>query len=79
MPRTPKQIDPRTKPVYMVWSADVDTDGGEYWLTYDSLGEAVSEHGPNVDVYRSQPKKLGKFKQKLTLVKVKPRKKKVSA
>lgn len=60
--------------VYLVWA---DGEDEQYWNQFDSLEEAVTYEGGSapVEVYVATPKRIGRFKRKHVLIRVKNRKK----
>lgn len=54
------------KKIYLVWQ---ETD--KYFALYDSLQDAVtSEDDDVVEIFEATPKRLGKYRQKLSAIKV---------
>lgn len=64
----------RTTAKFSVWTEE--TDDMCFWELFDSLEDAVSTHGDGCEVFKLEPKFLGKFKRKAEIVKIKVRKKK---
>lgn len=62
----------KEKKIYLVFNED-DNDS-QFWEQYESLVDAVSSHGDGVEVYTAQPKRLGCFKRKASLVRIKQKK-----
>jgi len=65
----------KQKPVYLVWQ---DGEDLEFWNQYESLNDAVSSEEEPVEVYRAQPRLVGKFKKAAKLIRVKERSKKMA-
>ncbi len=47
---------------------------GGYWCLFDTLEDAVNEGGEGTEIYALEPTRLGAFKRKVELVKIKTRK-----
>lgn len=61
--------------LFLVWETKRGTEDG-YFLQYDSLEKAVSNHGDGIEIYHAVPKLLGTYTTTVRLVKNKKGKKK---
>jgi hypothetical protein len=74
------ETEQRPSTIFLVWNDwDSEPNNGGYWEHFDSVADAVSTHGAGVEVYRAKPERLGKFKIQTKCVRIKARKKKVTA
>lgn len=69
-----KKINEKEQPLYLVWYVEPNEPEIKYFTQYNSIEDAVSEHGDGCEVYVAYPKRLGKFKRKVEMIKIKARK-----
>lgn len=65
----------RPDKVYLVWNGPYGSDGESYYTQYNSLADALDANGDGCEIYVAKVKRLGKFKRKNILVRIKARKK----
>lgn len=61
---------------YAVWQVE---EGSGYWCLYNSIADAVCEHGDGTRVYRLEATSIGRFKRSVVMEKVKRTKKRKKA
>lgn len=62
--------------LYFIWEEDPnDEQAGGYWCSFQSLEDAVSQGGDGVEVFTAELRRLGRFRRKAEIVKIKSRKK----
>jgi hypothetical protein len=71
-----KMFVPKRMKQYAIWSADTNDHDAGYWNLFDSIEDAVSEGGDGTEVFVIEPRRLGKFKRKVEMVKIPQRKRK---
>jgi hypothetical protein len=61
--------------LFFVWDDSSSNEIDHFWMHYDSLEDAVSDRGDGCEVFTAELKRLGHFKRKAEIVKIKARKK----